>query len=188
MLSFLWSAVCAFTLRSGPYLGVLTRRCRSQRYNKAIAKLRPTSPASRKLVPSSYLLSQITQDSSHHSPIAGAESPRIRLFDSMAGAKRDFKPLVPGKVKMYTCGPTVYDNAHIGNFRAFVFYDILKRIFLYFNYDVDHVCNLTDIDDKILAKALQSNKTRCEVTDKYIRQFLKDIKVYFMVFIQRNGI
>lgn len=100
----------------------------------------------------------------------------------MAGVKRDFEPFVPGKVKMYTCGPTVYDSAHIGNFRAFIFYDILKRMFLYFGYDVDHVCNLTDIDDKILTKALQSNISRCEVTDEHIRQFLKDIKVIFVWF------
>ena len=74
------------------------------------------------------------------------------LYNSMTRKKEQFESIEKDKVSFYSCGPTVYDYAHIGNFRAFLTYDILKRWLLYLGYDVNHVCNLTDIDDKIINK------------------------------------
>lgn len=76
----------------------------------------------------------------------------LSLYNTLAREKQPFISLEEGSVKMYTCGPTVYDYAHIGNFRAFLTYDLIKRWLLYCGYDVDHVCNLTDIDDKIIQR------------------------------------
>jgi cysteinyl-tRNA synthetase len=74
----------------------------------------------------------------------------ICLFNTLSRKKETFAPIQNGLVKLYTCGPTVYDYAHIGNFRAFLFEDILKRWLLYKGYKVTHVMNLTDIDDNTL--------------------------------------
>lgn len=79
-------------------------------------------------------------------------NPQLHLFNSLTLKKDPFQPINPQKVSMYTCGPTVYDYAHVGNFRAFLTYDVLKRTLQYFGYQVDHVCNLTDVDDKIIKK------------------------------------
>jgi cysteinyl-tRNA synthetase len=80
------------------------------------------------------------------------QQQQLHLFNSLTLQKDPFQPLHPQKVSMYTCGPTVYDYAHVGNFRAFLTYDVLKRTLQYFGYHVDHVCNLTDVDDKIIKK------------------------------------
>lgn len=77
---------------------------------------------------------------------------QLHLFNSLTLQKDPFQTITPQKVSMYTCGPTVYDYAHVGNFRAFLTYDVLKRTLQYFGYQVDHVCNLTDVDDKIIKK------------------------------------
>ena len=77
---------------------------------------------------------------------------------------------------MYTCGPTVYAPAHIGNFRAFLTYDILKRVFIYvFNLDVEHVLNLTDVDDKIIEACRDQKLTRQAITEKYGSVFKDDL-------------
>ena len=76
---------------------------------------------------------------------------------------------------MYTCGPTVYDYAHVGNFRAFLTYDVLKRALLYLGYEVDHICNLTDVDDKIIARCDRENIGLIELTRKFERLFLDDL-------------
>jgi cysteinyl-tRNA synthetase len=78
---------------------------------------------------------------------------------------------------MYTCGPTVYDYAHIGNFRAFLTYDLIKRVLLYFGYDVEHICNLTDVDDKIINRANEQNIPNVlELTRKYEDLFFQDLE------------
>ena len=74
----------------------------------------------------------------------------IHFFNTLSGKKEAFEPLIPGEVKLYTCGPTVYDYAHIGNFRAYVFEDLLKRFLLFMGFRVTHVMNITDIDDKTI--------------------------------------
>lgn len=82
---------------------------------------------------------------------------------------------------MYTCGPTVYDCAHVGNFRAFLTYDVLKRVLLYLGYDVHHVCNLTDVDDKIIRRCEERNLTLTELTREYERLFFDDLKALNIV-------
>ncbi len=74
---------------------------------------------------------------------------------------------------MYTCGPTVYDYAHVGNFRAFLTYEVIKRVLLYFGYDVTHICNLTDVDDKIINRANEQGiKNIQDLTLKYEKLFI----------------
>ena len=89
--------------------------------------------------------------------------------------KENFVPITNGKVKLYTCGPTVYDNAHIGNFRTFLFEDFLKRTLLALGCDVYHVMNITDIDDKTIQKANEKNKSLKEITNYYISNFKDDL-------------
>lgn len=99
----------------------------------------------------------------------------MRFFNTLSGKKEEFKPLVPDRVHLYTCGPTVYDYAHIGNFRAYVFEDLLKRFLVFMGYKVKHVMNITDVDDKTIKKANSQGKPLQEVTDKYIKAFFEDI-------------
>ncbi len=94
----------------------------------------------------------------------------------MSRKKEEFTPIVPGKVGMYTCGPTVYDYAHIGNFRAFLFEDLLKRWLKFSGYQVTHVMNLTDIDDKTIKGSQKQGIPLREFTDFYIKAFFEDIK------------
>ena len=101
----------------------------------------------------------------------------IMIFNTLTRKKELFVPINPQKVSFYTCGPTVYDYAHIGNFRAFLTYDIIKRWLQYNNYNVDHVCNLTDVDDKIIIKMIAENKSLREITEKYTNAFFDDLNV-----------
>jgi cysteinyl-tRNA synthetase len=87
-----------------------------------------------------------------------------------------FNPLEAGKVKMYTCGPTVYDYAHIGNFRAFLFEDLLKRWLIHRGFQVTHVMNLTDVDDKTIKGSQKQGLPLRQFTDFYIKAFFEDIK------------
>ncbi len=100
----------------------------------------------------------------------------IRLFDTMAGAVRDFVPLVPGKVGIYTCGPTVYSQAHVGNFRAFIFGDLLSRYLRYRGYQVTWVMNVTDIDDRIIKGANREGITIGELSEKYRKLLVADME------------
>ena len=77
----------------------------------------------------------------------------IRFYNTINRKKVKFEPITSGKVKLYTCGPTVYDTAHIGNFRTFLFEDLLKRFLIFKGYDVYHVMNITDVDDKTIKRA-----------------------------------
>lgn len=100
------------------------------------------------------------------------------LFNSKTRKKEEFCPLDEnGKVSMYTCGPTVYDYAHVGNFRAFLTYDLVKRILTYFGYNVEHVCNLTDVDDKIIQRANEQNLDDVtELTLHFEKCFMEDLE------------
>ena len=100
----------------------------------------------------------------------------IRFYNSITQKKEDFVPITKGKVKLYTCGPTVYDNAHIGNFRTFLFEDFLKRTLLSLGYDVYHVMNITDVDDKTIKKSNTEKKSLKEITNYYISNFKDDLK------------
>ena len=100
------------------------------------------------------------------------------VFHNTLGAERQvFKPLHPSQVRMYTCGPTVYDFAHIGNFRTFVFQDILRRFLRSRGFELRQVTNFTDVDDRIIAKAAAAKLEIREFTDKYIEAFLADQRV-----------
>ena len=99
---------------------------------------------------------------------------KLFLYDTLTGEKLEFKPFKPGKVTMYLCGPTVYNYAHIGNARPAVVFDLLARL-LRQNYDLLFVRNITDVDDKINAAAIESNKTITEITDVYIDAYNADM-------------
>jgi len=102
--------------------------------------------------------------------------PTLYLFNTLTRKKEEFTPILPGQVKIYTCGPTVYDYAHIGNFRAFLFEDLLKRWLQYRNYNVTHIMNLTDIDDKTIKNSQKQNIPLRQFTDFYTNAFFEDIK------------
>jgi cysteinyl-tRNA synthetase len=100
----------------------------------------------------------------------------IRLHNTLSGKVEAFVPLRAGEVKMYTCGPTVYDYAHIGNYRTFVFQDILRRFLKLRGFKLDHVMNLTDVDDRIITKAAAAGVSIREYTEKYVQAFFEDCK------------
>ncbi len=100
----------------------------------------------------------------------------IFLHNTLTGKKEPFAPLVPGEVRMYTCGPTVYDFAHIGNYRTFVFQDILRRFLRTQGFRLQHVMNLTDVDDRIIANAAAAGVGIREYTEEYVQAFSADCK------------
>jgi len=98
----------------------------------------------------------------------------MKLYNSMTMKKEDFIPLEPGKVKMYACGPTVYNLFHIGNARPLILFDVLRRYMEYRNYDVTFVQNFTDIDDKIINRANEEGISCGDVSEKYIGEYWTD--------------
>jgi cysteinyl-tRNA synthetase len=100
----------------------------------------------------------------------------ICFFNTLTRRKEAFKPLASGKVELYTCGPTVYDYAHIGNFRAFLFEDLLKRWLIQRGFKVTHIMNLTDIDDKTIKGSQKQGIPLRQFTDFYVKAFFEDIK------------
>ncbi len=101
----------------------------------------------------------------------------ITFHNTLGGRKEPFVPLEAGRVRMYTCGPTVYNFAHIGNFRTFVFQDILRRFLRSRGFDVVQVMNFTDVDDRIIANAASAGEDIHTYTEKYIEAFLADRRV-----------
>jgi cysteinyl-tRNA synthetase len=100
----------------------------------------------------------------------------LKLFNTLSRSIQEFTPLNPGKVGMYCCGPTVYDFAHIGNWRTFVFADLVRRTLEFSGYDVRHVMNITDIEDKIIKRVREQKISLREFTGKYETAFLDDLK------------
>ena len=98
----------------------------------------------------------------------------LRLFNTLSGKVEEFRPLVDDEVRMYACGPTVYDYGHIGNFRTFVAVDLLRRHFRQSGYKIRHVMNITDVDDKIIRNAAQAGVSVQQYTEKYQKAFLED--------------
>jgi cysteinyl-tRNA synthetase len=98
----------------------------------------------------------------------------LRFYNTLTQQVEPFAPADPNAVKVYTCGPTVYDYAHIGNFRTFVFYDLLRRVLHLNGYKLDHVMNITDVDDKIIRNAVVQGKSLDEYTAIYTQAFLDD--------------
>jgi len=105
----------------------------------------------------------------------------LQFYNTLKREKEIFQPIQKGKVGLYTCGPTVYDYAHIGNFRTFMFEDLLKRWLLHLRYDVKHVMNITDVDDKTIKKAKQMKVSLSRITDKYTQYFMEDLKWLKMI-------
>ena len=98
----------------------------------------------------------------------------MKLYNTMTHRKETFEPIEPGKVKMYSCGPTVYNYFHIGNARPFIVFDVLRRYLEYIGYDVTFVQNFTDVDDKIINRSHEENCTAKEIADKYIKEYFTD--------------
>ena len=99
----------------------------------------------------------------------------MRIYDTLTRQLQELQPLEPGHVRMYTCGPTVYDFAHIGNFRTYVWEDLLRRTLKLHGFKVTQVMNITDIEDKIMAKMAAEEKSLQEVTEPYIEAFFEDL-------------
>ncbi|MFC5653002.1 cysteine--tRNA ligase [Paenibacillus solisilvae] len=100
----------------------------------------------------------------------------LRIYNTMSREKEVFESLEPGKVKMYVCGPTVYDYIHIGNARPVIFFDVVRRYLESTGYEVRYVVNFTDVDDKLIRKAEQLNVTVPEVAEKFIDAFNENIE------------
>ena len=98
----------------------------------------------------------------------------MKLYNTLTRKKEEFVPLVPGEVKMYVCGPTVYNFFHIGNGRTFIVFDTIRRYLEYRGYKVKFIQNFTDIDDKMIKRANEENITVKEVGDKYIKEYYTD--------------
>jgi cysteinyl-tRNA synthetase len=98
----------------------------------------------------------------------------FRLFNTLSGKVEEFQPIQDKQVRMYACGPTVYDYGHIGNFRTFVAVDILRRFLRQSGFEVRHVMNITDVDDKIIRNAAQAGVPLKQFTSKYEKAFLED--------------
>ena len=101
----------------------------------------------------------------------------IKFFNTLGRRQEEFKPLENGEVKMYTCGPTVYNYAHIGNFRAYMFEDLLRRTLKYFGYKVTQVMNLTDVDDKTIRDSREQEMMLNDFTAIYKKAFFEDLKI-----------
>lgn len=100
----------------------------------------------------------------------------IKLFNTLTREKEDFKPIEPGKLKMYVCGPTVYNYIHIGNARPAIVFDTVRRYFEYKGYEVDYVLNFTDVDDKIIQAAEESGEDVRTLADRFIDAYLADVQ------------
>lgn len=98
----------------------------------------------------------------------------MKLYNSMSGKKEEFVPITPGEVKMYVCGPTVYNYFHIGNARPFLIFDAFRRYMKYRGYKITYVQNFTDVDDKIIRRANEEGVDSLEISERYIEAYFKD--------------
>ncbi|MCR5093639.1 MAG: cysteine--tRNA ligase [Lachnospiraceae bacterium] len=100
----------------------------------------------------------------------------MKIHNTLSKQKEEFQPITPGKVSMYVCGPTVYNLIHIGNARPMVFFDTVRRYFLYKGYDVNYVSNFTDVDDKIIKRANEEGEDCSVISERYIEECKKDME------------
>ena len=100
----------------------------------------------------------------------------IQIYNTLSKRKEEFKPLEPGKVKMYVCGPTVYNLIHIGNARPMIVFDTVRRYMEYKGYEVNYVSNFTDVDDKIIKKANEEGVEPSVISERYIAECKKDME------------
>ena len=99
----------------------------------------------------------------------------MKIYNPLTRKKEDFKPIEENKVRMYVCGPTVYNYIHIGNARPMIVFDTVRRYFEYKGYDVNYVSNFTDVDDKIIKKAIEEGTTAKEISERYIKEAKADM-------------
>ena len=100
----------------------------------------------------------------------------MKIFNTLSGKVEEFETIEKGKINMYVCGPTVYSYAHVGNMCPVIIFDMVYRYFKYLGYDVTYASNFTDVDDKIIKAAKENGVTEKELTDKYIKIYLDDVK------------
>jgi cysteinyl-tRNA synthetase len=100
----------------------------------------------------------------------------LHLHNTLTGRKEEFRPMAPGTVRLYTCGPTVWNYAHVGNFRTFLFYDLLRRHLLASGYRVHHLVNITDVDDRIIERSAAAGVSISDYTRPYEEAFLEDLR------------
>ena len=98
----------------------------------------------------------------------------LQVFNTLTRTKETFKPITPGEVKMYVCGPTVYNYIHIGNARSAIAFDTIRRYFEYRGFKVDYVSNFTDVDDKMIKRAKEDQTTVPAIADRFIKAFMAD--------------
>src|SRR6476660_10165053 len=98
----------------------------------------------------------------------------LHLYNTLSGKVEEFTPMRKDEVRMYACGPTVYDYGHIGNFRTFIAVDLLRRFLRQSGYTVRHVMNITDVDDKIIRNSARDGVSVQQYTAKYEKAFLED--------------
>ena len=96
----------------------------------------------------------------------------MKIYNSSTHKKEEFRPVEEGKVRMYVCGPTVYDNIHIGNARTFISFDVIRRWLIASGYEVTFAQNLTDVDDKIINRANEQGRTAEEVAEEFSKKFI----------------
>lgn len=101
----------------------------------------------------------------------------LMIYNSLSNELEEFKPINGNKVNMYVCGPTVYNYIHIGNARPVIFYDMLKRYLEFLGYEVTYASNITDVDDKIINKALEESKSECEIAQFYEKAFFDAVEM-----------
>lgn len=99
----------------------------------------------------------------------------LKVYNTLSGKKEEFEPIEPGEVRMYVCGPTVYDSCHIGHARSVVFFDVVYRFLSAIGYDVTYIRNFTDVDDKIIKRANELGVTSEAISEKYIGEFYRDM-------------
>ena len=100
----------------------------------------------------------------------------MKIFNTLSGKIDEFKPMEDGKINMYVCGPTVYSYAHVGNMCPVIIFDMVYRYFKYSGYDVKYASNFTDVDDKIIKASIEQGISEKELTDKFIKIYLEDVK------------
>src|SRR5438093_1230980 len=100
----------------------------------------------------------------------------LRVYNTLTRAKEEFKPVRPGKVGMYVCGPTVYKPSHIGHMVGPVIFDSVKRYLTYLGYEVTWVVNITDVDDKLIVRAKELNTTVKELAEKMTADYIESLK------------
>ena len=99
----------------------------------------------------------------------------MKIYNTQTRSKVELKPITPGKIGMYVCGPTVYNRIHIGNARTFISFDIIRRYLMWRGYDVTFVQNVTDVDDKIIKRANEEGRSAAEVAAEYTQSFIDDM-------------